>query len=285
MNTHEQNKIKDSRKNKTIALVASLVIILAIAVFAYLKINNKTDSTNSSSINQSSNTSTNTNSTNTNTTTASEESDDDEDYTKVVINPVKNIAQNQEAQLVSSADQLVSCGYTRAVTEGPYDVTGTNLLTNNNLNYDNLGGTPLVIAGYVYSGTDNKTPVANAKVEIWHADDSGSYHPNANGAASKYNPSQISLRGYVLTDSTGYYSFTTIYPGEYSGRARHIHVKASIDGYQPIISQIIMSLPGDKMASTEDQIARALDSSCSAPSITNINGVDQGFYNFWLQKN
>lgn len=81
-----------------------------------------------------------------------EETADDEDYTKVVINPVDNIAANQDAQEVSSADQLVSCGYTRQTTEGPYYISGTSQLTNGNLNYDNLSGTPLVIAGYVYGG-------------------------------------------------------------------------------------------------------------------------------------
>lgn len=217
-------------------------------------------------------------------TSSKAETDDDEDYTKVVINPVNNITANQDAQLVSTAEELVSCGYTRQTTEGPYFVMGTKQLTDGNLNYDNLAGTPLVISGYVYGGTDNKTPLSGAKVEIWQADDSGAYHPNANGAASQYSEDQLSLRGYVVTDKNGYYSFKTVYPGEYTGRARHIHVQASVDGYTSIISQIIMSLPGDKMSSSEDMIARALDSSCSAPSITKVDGVDKGFYSFWLEK-
>jgi protocatechuate 3,4-dioxygenase beta subunit len=36
------------------------------------------------------------------------------------------------------------------------------------------------------------------------------------------------LRGYQYTDSDGKVSFTTIYPGWYTGRAVHIHVKVRI---------------------------------------------------------
>lgn len=262
---------------KKIYILVAVLVVSGIGIYQLTKSanqkNNSTETTNSQE------------SAKTNSDDKTEETDDDEDYTKVVIDPVDNITENQEAQLVTTADQLMSCGYTRQTTEGPYFVTGTRQLTNGNLNYDNLPGTPLVISGYVYGGTDNSTPLSGAKVEIWQADDSGSYHPNANGPASNYSEEELSLRGHVVTDSEGYYSFTTIYPGEYRGRARHIHVSATVDGYEPIISQIILSLPGDEMSSTEDMIARALDSSCSAPSITNVDGTDKGFYSFWLEKN
>ena len=109
-------------------------------------------------------------------------------------------------------------GLTQQVTQGPYYVTGTNKLTDGNLNYDNQKGKKIKVQGYVYVGATGTTPVAGAKIEIWHADDSGNYHPNSNGAASGYKSSELSLRGYVLTDDKGYYEYTTIYPGEYTGR-------------------------------------------------------------------
>lgn len=256
-----------------LAIAAIIVIIAGISIFVVTKSDDSstTTTTDGTSIT-------------TSTSESQSEQDEDEDYTKVVIDPVDNITENQDAQEVNTADELVSCGYTRQTTEGPYYISGTKQLTDGNLNYDNLSGTPLRISGYVYGGADNKTPLSGAKIEIWQTDDDGSYHPNANGKAGDYSSSKISLRGYVVTDANGYYSFTSIYPGEYTGRARHIHVRASVDGYNTIVSQIIMSLPGDNMPATQDMIAKALDSSCSAPSITDVNGTDEGFYSFWLKK-
>lgn len=96
----------------------------------------------------------------------------------------------------TSPTTTTNCGLTKAVTEGPYYVSGTSELAHNNLNYDSLSGTAIQLAGHVYAGADGTTPVKNAKIEVWQADDSGSYHPNANGAASSYSADQISLRGY-----------------------------------------------------------------------------------------
>lgn len=106
----------------------------------------------------------------------------------------------------STADDT---GLTMQVTQGPYYVTGTSQLTNGILNYDNLTGTPIKVQGYVYAGATGATPIAGAKVEIWHADDTGNYHPNSNGSASNYSSDEISLRGYVLTDENGYYEYNT----------------------------------------------------------------------------
>jgi len=36
-----------------------------------------------------------------------------------------------------------------------------------------------------------------------------------------------SLRGYQVSDANGKVAFTTVYPGWYSGRAVHIHVRSS----------------------------------------------------------
>jgi protocatechuate 3,4-dioxygenase beta subunit len=150
-------------------------------------------------------------------------------------------------------------GLTQQVTQGPYYVTGTSKLTDGNLNYDNLTGNKIKVQGYVYAGATGTTPVSGAKIEIWHADDSGNYHPNSNGAASGYKSSQLSLRGYVLTDDKGYYEYTTIYPGEYTGRTRHIHTNTTANGYKGVITQLIIpSLSGDKMPASQDNIAQSL---------------------------
>ncbi|MBB3111587.1 protocatechuate 3,4-dioxygenase beta subunit [Paenibacillus phyllosphaerae] len=150
-------------------------------------------------------------------------------------------------------------GLTQQVTQGPYYVTGTSALTSGKLNYDNLDGDPIKVKGYVYAGETGTTPIAGAKIEIWQADTTGNYHPNSNGAASSYGTDEISLRGYVITDDKGCYEYTTIYPGEYEGRTRHIHSNTTADGYTGVITQLIIpSKTDDKMTADEDTIAQAL---------------------------
>jgi protocatechuate 3,4-dioxygenase beta subunit len=150
------------------------------------------------------------------------------------------------------------CGITAFTTEGPYYIPGTAALVGGNLNYTNLPGEPIKINGHVYSGEGTNNPLANAKVEIWQPDSDGKYHPQGNGPANRYTAEQLALRGYVLTDSKGYYEFTSIYPGEYEGRARHIHVKTSADGYTGVTTQLIAPKDGDKVTAAEDSIARTL---------------------------
>jgi uncharacterized protein (TIGR03437 family) len=64
-------------------------------------------------------------------------------------------------------------------------------------------------------------PLAGARVDIWHCDAGGTYSDEAanNSSGKKF------LRGYQTTDDTGAVSFTTIYPGWYSGRTVHIHFR------------------------------------------------------------
>lgn len=176
-------------------------------------------------------------------------------------------------------------GLTQQVTQGPYYVTGTNELTDGNLNYDSLTGETIKVKGYVYAGETGTTPVAGAKIDIWHADDSGNYHPNSNGAASSYSDSEISLRGYVLTDENGYYEYTTIYPGEYTGRTRHIHTNTTADGYKGVITQLIIpSLEGDGMTADEDNIAQSLPA-YNQVTFTTVDGVPTTTFNYRIAAN
>lgn len=150
-------------------------------------------------------------------------------------------------------------GLTVGVTEGPYFVSGTGALKDGNLNYTGLPGTPIKISGRVYAGASGVQAIANAKIEIWQADDAGSYHPNGNGTASKYNASQIALRGYITSAADGSYTFSTVYPGYYEGRARHIHFKVTATGYKTVTSQLIFyPKAGDGITYSTDSIAQSL---------------------------
>ncbi len=74
------------------------------------------------------------------------------------------------------------------------------------------------------------SPLANAQVHIWHCNAQGIYsdvQAGSNGGGGDYTGENF-LRGYQYTDSTGQVSFTTVYPGWYSGRAVHIHLKVRV---------------------------------------------------------
>jgi len=66
--------------------------------------------------------------------------------------------------------------------------------------------------------------VTAALLDFWQADDGGTY-----------DDSGFTFRGHQFTDSQGRFSLTTIVPGRYPGRTRHIHVKVQAPG-QPILT-------------------------------------------------
>lgn len=160
---------------------------------------------------------------------------------------------------VLTAAEKTNCGITAQVTEGPYFVSGTAALVDNNLNFTNLTGTPIAVSGHVYEGLDIAKPVANAKIELWHTDDAGSYHPNGSGDIAKYQASDIAMRGFITTNDKGEYHFTSIYPGAYSGRTRHIHVKITAPGKSTVTTQLIIpSKVGDPLTFDDDTISQGL---------------------------
>lgn len=157
-----------------------------------------------------------------------------------------------------TAAEKSNCGITAEVTEGPYYLSGTTEFKEGNVNSKNLPGDPLQISGHVYDGLDNTKPVANAMIEIWHTDAAGNYHPNGNGPTTNYKPQDIALRGFVRTDASGAYKFTTIYPGEYTGRTRHIHIKVTPTGKATHTTQLILAKVGDKISFDDDTVSQGL---------------------------
>lgn len=189
---------------------------------------------------------------------------------------------NVKEDTITASDSACT-GITQATTEGPYFVRDTAKAPGNNLNYSNRPGTSIKVSGYVYAGSDNAFPLENAKIELWQTDDEGSYHPNGNGTVSDYKPEDIELRGYVTTDEKGYYEFTSIYPGYYEGRARHIHARISADGYKEVITQIMFQpKPGDGVNLENDTIAKSLPP-CHLIQMTEENGIERGTIDFRLE--
>lgn len=127
------------------------------------------------------------------------------------------------------------CGATGRATAGPFYISSSP--TTHRINYKNLPGTAMRISGTVYGGKDMQTPLPNAQVEIWHADDSGGYHPEEDGDIREFKESEICLRGIQFTDAEGKFSFESIVPGLYGNRRRHLHWKVMAEGHEPITTQ------------------------------------------------
>ncbi|MCX4997309.1 dioxygenase [Streptomyces longwoodensis] len=108
-------------------------------------------------------------------------------------------------------------------TEGPYFKPNSPQRTS--LLEPGMPGTPLTVTGYVFGRAC--LPVAGVLLDFWQAD--------ANGA---YDNTGFRLRGHQFTDSRGSFALTTIVPGLYPGRTRHLHVKLQAPGRPVLTTQL-----------------------------------------------
>ncbi len=117
-----------------------------------------------------------------------------------------------------------TCLLTAALTEGPYFVdeklNRADIRSDPSTGAISLG-VPLALTFTVSRVIGAAcTPLTGAYIDVWHCDAAGAYSDvSGAGAGRKF------LRGYQVTDVNGQVTFTTVYPGWYSGRAVHIHFK------------------------------------------------------------
>ncbi len=82
-------------------------------------------------------------------------------------------------------------------------------------------------------------PVPGATVEIWHADATGDYSAfTDNGQGKDEGSGTTFLRGTQTADDNGIVEFLTVYPGWYSGRAVHIHLRVHLADETVLTSQM-----------------------------------------------
>jgi protocatechuate 3,4-dioxygenase beta subunit len=125
----------------------------------------------------------------------------------------------------SAGDDL--CVLTPELTEGPYYLD-LNLVRRDIA--EGRPGTPLDLRVEVVEA-DRCAPIADAAVDVWHCDAGGVYS-GVSGDDGTF------LRGVQLTDADGVAEFRTIYPGWYTGRAVHIHVKVNLGGAETFTGQL-----------------------------------------------
>jgi protocatechuate 3,4-dioxygenase beta subunit len=80
---------------------------------------------------------------------------------------------------------------------------------------------------------DTCTPLQGAVIDVWHCDARGRYSDVPDLNALFDTRGKKFLRGSQLSDARGSAQFITIYPGWYSGRTVHIHVKIRTDPAAP----------------------------------------------------
>lgn len=129
---------------------------------------------------------------------------------------------------------------------------------------DDEKGTPLLFQGQVRS-TDG-SPLSNAKIELWHADEEGFYSQFAPGIP------EWNLRGTFIADEEGNFRIDTMQPAPYqiptdgacgqliaaagwhAWRPAHLHLKVSAPGFELLTAQLYF--PGDDH--NDDDIANAV---------------------------
>ena len=111
-----------------------------------------------------------------------------------------------------------TCALTPNKTIGPY--FKEEKLNRSDVRESQLG-TDLALTLYLFDADNDCAPVSGAQVDIWHANYQGHYSDFSQEGTS----GQTWLRGYQVTDADGKVTFTTKYPGWYSGRAVHIHFR------------------------------------------------------------
>jgi protocatechuate 3,4-dioxygenase beta subunit len=115
----------------------------------------------------------------------------------------------------------VTCVLTPEQTEGPYYIANEKVRRNIT---EGRPGTPLTLRLAVVDASTCK-PIKGAAVDIWHCDAAGTYSGFGAGRTSR-----TFMRGIQRTNADGIATFKTVYPGWYSGRTVHIHVKVHVRG-------------------------------------------------------
>jgi protocatechuate 3,4-dioxygenase beta subunit len=147
-------------------------------------------------------------------------------------------AARQQSTSLTPADfeGLGPCTLTPEQTEGPFYADLDNVRRDITESHP---GHPLRLGIRVVDSECE--PVPGALVDVWHCDVDGDYSAFADGSGGDdAGPGTTFLRGTQPTDDEGIAEFRTIYPGWYTGRAVHIHMKVHVDQKTVLTSQLYL---------------------------------------------
>lgn len=131
-------------------------------------------------------------------------------------------------------------------TQGPFYPEDTSGNNDNDLLFkhsarDRAEGQVVHIEGRVVD--QNGAPVPQATVDVWQANRHGRYHHSRDNQNPAPVDPNLQIRGLMLTDTQGRFSFRTIIPGHYPAspgwtRPAHIHYMVKRLGYRELTTQM-----------------------------------------------
>jgi protocatechuate 3,4-dioxygenase beta subunit len=132
-----------------------------------------------------------------------------------------------------------SCTISPTETAGPFPTITPSSLVRSDIRSDRTG-VAFTINITIKNTNNSCDALSGAIVDIWHCDKDGYYSEYGGTGMQSVNYTAVHfLRGRQTTDSNGLVTFTSIFPGWYSGRATHIHVHIyNSSGTSLLITQI-----------------------------------------------
>ena len=153
------------------------------------------------------------------------------------------------SMLVDAINNRKPSGASESTVLGPFHVADApELPLGSDICLDQKGE-PMLVKGRILS-TDGR-PIANAKIDVWQANDEGFYDVQQKGLQPAFN-----LRGVFRTDATGAYWFKGVKPkfypipddgtvgnllkglGRHPFRPAHLHYIISADGFETLTTHI-----------------------------------------------
>ena len=164
-----------------------------------------------------------------------------------------------------------TCTEAPTETEGPFPTKVPSSYVRSNI-VDDRTGVPITVKINIVNKNSSCATLSGAIVDIWHCDKDGYYSEYGGTGMQSINYTAVHfLRGRQVTDSNGLVTFTSIFPGWYSGRATHIHVH-------------IYNASGTSLKVT--QIAFPEGSSCAVvPVNTSATGYSKGLCGYTYNEN
>jgi len=117
-----------------------------------------------------------------------------------------------------------TCTVAPTETEGPFPTKVPASYVRSDIT-DGRSGYKMNVKITIGNLNNSCAALAGALVDIWHCDAEGNYSEYGGSGMQSTNYQSVHfLRGRQTTDANGLVTFTSIFPGWYSGRATHIHV-------------------------------------------------------------
>lgn len=132
-----------------------------------------------------------------------------------------------------------TCTTSPSETAGPFPTKTPSSLVSSDIRSDRTG-VPLTIKITINNKNNSCAALNGAIVDIWCCDKDGNYSEYGGSGMQSTNYTSVHfLRGRQTSDANGLVTFTSIFPGWYSGRAPHIHVHVySASGSSLLVTQI-----------------------------------------------